>query len=151
MKNQVALVSLLASVSVTSLAQAQVKDITDLEPSGWEAMIVCGTGDALGGVDVIYGASQKLYLRVLSMDEQKPDALYSLMSGVDAGAALAKVGQGEQVSLTFRSDDSVEFGGMVSQAAFLQLRVSREYSTETNSTLALNGNVHSLFCNFKGE
>lgn len=141
--------ALLFSAALLVPFLAQAKDMNDYEPNGWETIVNCGTGDALDGADVIWGASKKLYVSLTSLDDSQPAKFYYTESGAKAVEALKQIRAGKQVQLVLRSDESDDFGGATSNAALMSLKASKKGDTNYNSTLAEGGAVFSLFCNLK--
>ncbi|MEZ4815376.1 MAG: hypothetical protein R3A80_09270 [Bdellovibrionota bacterium] len=117
----------------------------------WTQVAICGTGDALGGVDV-YTDGEGYIIQMLSMsDEDAPEEyrtnIGDLNPTYDINADLAKLSNGEQLQILLGKETSFQFGGATTDAAFLNLKTHPKFSYEHNSMLSAGGTVYSLFCN----
>lgn len=141
------LITLLAALLLPFMAHA--KDITDYEPSGWETVVYCATGDAVGGISLIWGASQKLYVSIDSLENNVAAQIYFTDAHADPARALALIRAGKHVTLVLRSDDSFDFGGETTHAALLNIVASKKQHAVRDSLLAQSGGVIKMSCRLK--
>jgi hypothetical protein len=143
MKNLIILAALLLPFA------AQAKDINEYEPQGSETIAVCGSGDAIGGVQLVRGASKKLYIEISSMEDgAKPQVFFS--EDVKSNErSVRNIRASRLVQLVFRSDDSFDFGGATTKATLLNIKAGKKDTSGYNSLLALDGQVINLNCSLK--
>jgi hypothetical protein len=110
--------------------------------------IVCGTGDALGGVDVYYNKTTKIMKVVLlSMADPPEGQDKSYTTEIDE-ESYKKILKGNSTTLIGRSPDSFDFGGATSKAILFNIKAhTQAFSYDRNALLAEEGSVFSLFCN----
>lgn len=118
--------------------------------NAWTQVAICGTGDAIGGVDV-FNDGEGYIVQILSVqDDERPEEFRThvgeLAAEINVNADLNKLAKGEQLSIVAGKASSIIFGGATTEAALLNLKVHDGLNYENNSTLAANGTVYSLFC-----
>lgn len=114
----------------------------------------CGSGDAIGDVRVVNVADQ-VEIRITSPAEG-PATIYRSNAGdvvqqtYDIPNIVSKLAAGGEVRMVLTTPNSITFGGIVSSAAVLSLRVHPTFSYDYNAELIYEGNVLALFCNQPG-
>ena len=144
MKNLILLAALV--LPLAAQAETKVKDINDYEPQGWEAVVLCGSGDSIGGMQLIRGASKKLYISISSQEDSLPATIYFTEGVKNNDRLLKNIRAGRMVSLVFQSDDSFAFGGSTTKSALLNIKAGKADTSGYNSVLAEKGDVINLNC-----
>lgn len=135
------------TITLAALLLSTFPLVAQANPAEW---LRCGTGgDALGSMELaINGIPDKtdtvlMHLTGLGEDDAAAPAYPAYRTDAPKGVAqiLRKKGA---LSLTFTSEKSVEFGGAVSEAAFLTLKRSTVQRYE--GVLAQGGYVYKIYC-----
>ncbi len=121
----------------------QAKSIAEREPNGSQPVAHCTTGDAIAGLEIVYGASKTLYALIYSQKGDNDPATYYIAGDDDL---VKNIRAGQKVTLTLRSDESFDFGGETSHASLLELQVRQKPASARDSRLAEGGGVIALSC-----